>query len=107
MLQQPDQNQLGANDRDRERREKHRENTVYGRGYNKPYLDMERVAKVQGFANYILGHHQKDEGKFTLELRVKKSSKIFKSFLKGVFESSPYKVQIEEIREKILLKTSE
>ena len=46
---------------------------------------------------------KKDEGKFTLDLRVRKSCHLLKSFLKGVFEQSPHRVQLEDIRGKLLL----
>jgi len=50
---------------------------------------------------------KKNEGKFTLDLRVEESCNLLKCFLEGVFDQSPHEIELEKIRGKILVKKLE
>lgn len=80
-----------------------------GKFYWREYKGM-GIESLEGVLKHLERHNwfraiKKDEGKFTLELRVKEICKLFKSFLRGVFDQSPYEVRLEEIRGRILVES--
>ena len=80
-----------------------------GKFYWREYEEMDKES-LDDVLKHLENHNwfraiKKGEGRFTLEMRVKKSCELFKSFLRGVFENSPHEVNLEEIRRKILLRT--
>ncbi len=71
-----------------------------GRQHWKEYRDkgIDDVDQVLNYINHAGWYRlsKNNEDSYTLILKVKESRRFVKSFLKGVFDSSPYDVQLEE-----------